>query len=371
MILRDTSASVPRTAPIPAVGPAPRADRHRAAAAPRASSSPIGLCVVVWFILRRTTFGFEVRTVGTNPNAAKYAGMGVNRTIIARDGAVGRLRRAGRGRRDHRHRPASSAPACSSASGSTPSPSRCSPGPTRSPSSSRRSCGARCSPGAGLMQQESGPVDRRRAHRPGPGAAVRRRRRHRAHHLPACARRRREQRARRRTQITSGLGVDHVSRLRARPPPDDRRALRAPRRCSWSATWRRNLDAADKGLTFEPPPDPLKIIVRPPITLVDRDRHRSSCSPPSPPSSSGARPRLASGAAGRRRVLFIPLVLVARRSPCRRRRDTNVMQLLVESLRLGTPVALGAMAGLWCERVRRRQHRHRGDDARLGRRPGS
>jgi simple sugar transport system permease protein len=30
--------------------------------------------------------------------------------------------------------------------------------------------------------------------------------------------------------------------------------------------------------------------------------------------------------------------------------STNVVQLLVESLRLGTPIALGAMAGLWCER---------------------
>jgi len=30
--------------------------------------------------------------------------------------------------------------------------------------------------------------------------------------------------------------------------------------------------------------------------------------------------------------------------------QTNVVQLLVESLKLGTPVALGAMAGLWCER---------------------
>jgi simple sugar transport system permease protein len=37
----------------------------------------------VWFILRRTTFGFVVRTVGTNANAAKYAGMGVNGTLIA------------------------------------------------------------------------------------------------------------------------------------------------------------------------------------------------------------------------------------------------------------------------------------------------
>ena len=30
--------------------------------------------------------------------------------------------------------------------------------------------------------------------------------------------------------------------------------------------------------------------------------------------------------------------------------DTNIVQLFVESLRLGTPIALGAMAGLWCER---------------------
>ena len=43
----------------------------------------LGLCTLVWFILKRTTFGFEVRTVGTNPNAAKYAGMAVNRTVIA------------------------------------------------------------------------------------------------------------------------------------------------------------------------------------------------------------------------------------------------------------------------------------------------
>jgi general nucleoside transport system permease protein len=30
---------------------------------------------VVWFVLYRTTFGFEVRTVGVNPDAARYAGM--------------------------------------------------------------------------------------------------------------------------------------------------------------------------------------------------------------------------------------------------------------------------------------------------------
>ncbi len=34
-----------------------------------------------WF-LARTTFGFEIRTVGLNPSAAKYAGMSVSRNII-------------------------------------------------------------------------------------------------------------------------------------------------------------------------------------------------------------------------------------------------------------------------------------------------
>ncbi len=82
LILRDTSASVPRTAELPDSARLPEV----------ISTSPplhlgffiaIALCALVWFILRRTTFGFVVRTVGTNANAAKYAGMGVNSTIIA------------------------------------------------------------------------------------------------------------------------------------------------------------------------------------------------------------------------------------------------------------------------------------------------
>src|SRR5690606_5313130 len=39
----------------------------------------------VWFIdwlLGRTTVGFEIRTVGINPNAAKYAGMNVKWNLI-------------------------------------------------------------------------------------------------------------------------------------------------------------------------------------------------------------------------------------------------------------------------------------------------
>jgi simple sugar transport system permease protein len=37
---------------------------------------------LVWWLLNKTTLGFEIRTVGTNPDAAKYAGINVKRTII-------------------------------------------------------------------------------------------------------------------------------------------------------------------------------------------------------------------------------------------------------------------------------------------------
>jgi simple sugar transport system permease protein len=43
------------------------------------------MLVTVWFVdwfLNRTTLGFELRTVGTNPNAARYAGMSVPRNVI-------------------------------------------------------------------------------------------------------------------------------------------------------------------------------------------------------------------------------------------------------------------------------------------------
>jgi len=38
--------------------------------------------LIVWWILRKSTFGFEVRTVGENLNAARYAGIRVNWTIV-------------------------------------------------------------------------------------------------------------------------------------------------------------------------------------------------------------------------------------------------------------------------------------------------
>lgn len=40
------------------------------------------VAVVIWWLLWKTTLGFEIRTVGANPDAAKYAGINVKRTVI-------------------------------------------------------------------------------------------------------------------------------------------------------------------------------------------------------------------------------------------------------------------------------------------------
>ena len=109
-----------------------------------------------------------------------------------------------------------------------------------------------------------------------------------------------------------------------------------------------NLAEVDKGLTFEPPPDALKIVFSP-TTLVTAIglifvltgvasffERRSE--------------RLVTGSLLLSTILFIPLVIVVALA-LSDAPDTNVTQLLVESLRLGTPIALGAMAGLWCERA--------------------
>ncbi len=81
VILRDLDSSVPRTERISATARLPQI----------VDSEPnlhmglflmIAVCFIVAFILNRTTFGFEVKTVGTNPNAAHYAGINVDRVII-------------------------------------------------------------------------------------------------------------------------------------------------------------------------------------------------------------------------------------------------------------------------------------------------
>jgi simple sugar transport system permease protein len=79
VILLDTTASVPRTpfvaqsAMYPYLG---------------GTSLHVGLFValgavgLVWWFLYRTTPGFEIRTVGANPSAARYGGMSVARSVV-------------------------------------------------------------------------------------------------------------------------------------------------------------------------------------------------------------------------------------------------------------------------------------------------
>lgn len=55
---------------------------------PAISGIPLGfviallMAVLAWWLLWHTTLGYEIRTVGLNPSAARYAGIAVSRTII-------------------------------------------------------------------------------------------------------------------------------------------------------------------------------------------------------------------------------------------------------------------------------------------------
>lgn len=51
----------------------------------------IGMAVMVWWLLQRTTLGFELRTVGANPTAARYAGVNITRNIVTAMGISGAL----------------------------------------------------------------------------------------------------------------------------------------------------------------------------------------------------------------------------------------------------------------------------------------
>jgi simple sugar transport system permease protein len=51
----------------------------------------VGVAVFIWWLLYRTTFGFEIRTVGANPHAARYGGISVGRTIVLTMSLAGAL----------------------------------------------------------------------------------------------------------------------------------------------------------------------------------------------------------------------------------------------------------------------------------------
>jgi general nucleoside transport system permease protein len=42
----------------------------------------LAMVAVVWWLLNKTTIGFEIRTVGSNPDAAQYAGMSITRNFV-------------------------------------------------------------------------------------------------------------------------------------------------------------------------------------------------------------------------------------------------------------------------------------------------
>ncbi len=42
----------------------------------------LAIAGIVWWVLQKTTLGFEIRTAGANPDAARYAGVSVSRTIV-------------------------------------------------------------------------------------------------------------------------------------------------------------------------------------------------------------------------------------------------------------------------------------------------
>jgi len=109
-----------------------------------------------------------------------------------------------------------------------------------------------------------------------------------------------------------------------------------------------NVTTDDRTLGFEPPPEPLALTLSPgpviaaigvvylltaAVSILERRRE-------------ARRTRWALAVSG---ALFLPLVVLVALA-LSDAASTNVTQLLVESLYLGTPIALGAMAGLWCER---------------------
>jgi general nucleoside transport system permease protein len=51
----------------------------------------LGVAFFVWWFLFRTTLGFELRTVGANPKAARYAGMSITRNYLIAFGLSGAL----------------------------------------------------------------------------------------------------------------------------------------------------------------------------------------------------------------------------------------------------------------------------------------
>jgi simple sugar transport system permease protein len=111
-----------------------------------------------------------------------------------------------------------------------------------------------------------------------------------------------------------------------------------------------NIEPADKAFTLETPPDPASISFDPRtlVTAIGVFLLLTAVASLVAAWDERAEP-YARGGLVVSAVLLAPLVVILSLA-WSEASDTNIVQLLVESLRLGTPIALGAMAGLWCER---------------------
>jgi simple sugar transport system permease protein len=88
IIMLDETASVPRT---PYINPSAELPTLFGTDLHIGLFVALGAAVFVWWFLYKTTLGFELRTVGANPDAARYAGMSIPRTLVIAMGISGAL----------------------------------------------------------------------------------------------------------------------------------------------------------------------------------------------------------------------------------------------------------------------------------------
>ncbi len=90
-VFKEPGQMTPQTAEIAAAGHLPRlagALQHIGIPLPMANPLNASILIalaavwVAWYILHRTTLGYEIRAVGLNPSAAEYAGINVRRTVV-------------------------------------------------------------------------------------------------------------------------------------------------------------------------------------------------------------------------------------------------------------------------------------------------
>lgn len=82
VVLLDTTSSVPHSRPLVDAARLPFLPGGAGVRLHWGLALGVVMCAVMWFVMQRTTTGFEIKTVGLNPSAATYAGMSVSRTWI-------------------------------------------------------------------------------------------------------------------------------------------------------------------------------------------------------------------------------------------------------------------------------------------------